>query len=184
MNKPSDSTKKVLKHSRKYIIFKTIVSLIYRGIAMLTPILFSMAVDEVTNGKFKTGIIISIIGVIAVVAIFIGAIIFFVKSSSSPYDGKYELAAVEVQGQRVTIEELEKMSGMTFALELEINGKKGYMKMDYSYMKDEGNVDVEIDGNKIILNNGDEAVIFIYNEEDDTLVFEKDGNYLILEKVK
>ena len=34
---------------------------------MLTPILFSMAVDEVTNGKFKTGIIISIIGVIAVV---------------------------------------------------------------------------------------------------------------------
>ena len=67
MNKPSDSTKKVLKHSRKYIIFKTIVSLIYRGIAMLTPILFSMAVDEVTNGKFKTGIIISIIGVIAVV---------------------------------------------------------------------------------------------------------------------
>lgn len=67
MMKPSDSTKQVLKHSKKYIIFKTLVSLIYRGIAMLTPILFSMAVDEVTNGKFKTGIIISIIGVIAVI---------------------------------------------------------------------------------------------------------------------
>lgn len=67
MMKPSDSTKQVLKHSKKYIIFKTLISLVYRGIAMLTPILFSMAVDEVTNGKFKTGIIISIIGVIAVV---------------------------------------------------------------------------------------------------------------------
>lgn len=67
MTKPSDSTKQVLKHSKKYIIFKAIISLIYRGIAMLTPIIFSMAVDEVTNGKFKTGIIISIVGVIAVV---------------------------------------------------------------------------------------------------------------------
>ena len=67
MTKPSDSTKQVLKHSKKYIIFKAIISLIYRGIAMLTPIIFSMAVDEVTNGKFKTGIIISIVGVIAVI---------------------------------------------------------------------------------------------------------------------
>ena len=67
MSKTGGPTKQVLKHSKKYIIFKTFVSLVYRGIAMLTPILFSMAVDEVTNGKFKSGVIISIIAVIAVV---------------------------------------------------------------------------------------------------------------------
>ncbi len=124
------------------------------------------------------------IGVIAVVAILIGAIIFFVKGLGGPYDGKYELAIVEVQGQRITVEQLEQLSGLTIEMELEINGKKGYLKMDYSYMKDEGEVDVEIDGNKIILKNGRESVTFTYNEEDDTVVFEEDGNYLILEKVK
>ncbi|MBO5376031.1 MAG: ABC transporter ATP-binding protein [Bacilli bacterium] len=67
MKKPSDATKTVLKKSRKYIIFRGICSLIYRGIAMITPILFSSAVDLVTDGNYGKAIWISIVAIIAVV---------------------------------------------------------------------------------------------------------------------
>ena len=60
MKKPSDATKLVLKKSRKYIFLRGICSLIYRGIAMITPILFSKAVDFVTDGDYKKAIFISI----------------------------------------------------------------------------------------------------------------------------
>ena len=56
----------VLKKSRKYIFLRGICSLIYRGIAMITPILFSKAVDFVTAGDYKSAIFISIAGIIAV----------------------------------------------------------------------------------------------------------------------
>ena len=66
MKKPSDATKLVLKKSRKYILFRGICSLIYRGIAMITPILFSEAVNFVTDGNYKKAIFISIAGILAV----------------------------------------------------------------------------------------------------------------------
>ncbi|MBQ7105107.1 MAG: ABC transporter ATP-binding protein [Bacilli bacterium] len=67
MNKPSDATKIVLKKSKKYIAFRLTCSLIYRAIAMITPILFSAAVDEVTNGNYKNAIMISIGAIFAVI---------------------------------------------------------------------------------------------------------------------
>ena len=54
MNKPSDATKLVLKKSKKYLFFKVLISVIYRAIAMITPILFSQAVNHVTNGDYKS----------------------------------------------------------------------------------------------------------------------------------
>lgn len=67
MNKPSDSTKLVLKKSKKYLIFKTIISIIYRAIAMITPILFSEAVNDVTAGNYKKAFYIAILAVFVVV---------------------------------------------------------------------------------------------------------------------
>ena len=66
MKKPSDATKLVLKKSRKYIFLRGICSLIYRGIAMITPILFSEAVNYVTDGDYKKAIFISVAGILAV----------------------------------------------------------------------------------------------------------------------
>ena len=56
MKKPSDATKLVLKKSRKYIALRAVCSLVYRGIAMITPILFSNAVNLVTAGKYMNAI--------------------------------------------------------------------------------------------------------------------------------
>ena len=66
MKKPSDATKLVLKKSRKYILLRGICSLIYRGIAMITPILFSNAVNLVTDGKYSKAILISVVAILAV----------------------------------------------------------------------------------------------------------------------
>ena len=67
MNKPKDVTKKVLLNSKKDVIFKTICSIIYRAIAMITPILFSNAVNEVTVGNYKKAIFIALIAIVAVI---------------------------------------------------------------------------------------------------------------------
>ncbi len=67
MKKPSDATKLVLKKSRKYIFFRGLCSLIYRGIAMIIPILFSNAVDLITTGKYKTALIMAIIAIFTVI---------------------------------------------------------------------------------------------------------------------
>lgn len=67
MKRPSDATKLVLKKSRKYIIFRGICSLIYRGLAMITPILFSKAVDFVTAGDYDKAVWIAIIAILTVV---------------------------------------------------------------------------------------------------------------------
>lgn len=69
MNKPSDATKYVLKKSKKHLTIKFICALIYRAIAMITPILFSEAVNEVTNGNYKGALLISL-GAIVMVIIF------------------------------------------------------------------------------------------------------------------
>ena len=67
MKKPSDATWYVLKKSKKYIFWKIIISIIYRGIIMITPIIFGAAVDMVTGGKYREAILISLVGVLAVV---------------------------------------------------------------------------------------------------------------------
>ena len=67
MKKPSDVTKIVLKKSKKHIIIKTLISIAYRGIAMLTPILFSKAVDLVTAGDYTNAIYISIGAIVLVI---------------------------------------------------------------------------------------------------------------------
>ena len=67
MKKPSDATWYVLKKSKKYIFWKIIISIIYRGILMITPIIFGAAVDMVTGGKYREAILISLVGVLAVV---------------------------------------------------------------------------------------------------------------------
>ena len=67
MKKPSDVTKLVLKKSSKYIFFRTVVSVIYRAIAMLIPILLSSVIDYATKGEYKKAFSITIISIIAVV---------------------------------------------------------------------------------------------------------------------
>ena len=67
MKKPSDATKLVLKKSRKYIALRGVCSLVYRGIAMITPILFSNAVNLITAGKYKSAIIMSLIAILTAV---------------------------------------------------------------------------------------------------------------------
>jgi len=67
MNKPSDATKIVLKNSKKDLAIRLICSLIYRGIAMIIPILFSSAVNEVTNGVYQKALLISIGAIITVI---------------------------------------------------------------------------------------------------------------------
>ena len=67
MKKPSDATWYVLKKSKKYIFWKIIISIIYRGILMITPIIFGAAVDKVTAGRYREAILISLCGVLAVI---------------------------------------------------------------------------------------------------------------------
>ncbi len=67
MNKPSDATRVVLKRSKKYLFLRFLCSLIYRAIAMITPILFSTAVNEVTNGKYNNALLISIGAIFTVI---------------------------------------------------------------------------------------------------------------------
>ena len=67
MNKPSDTTKLVLKKSKKYLFFKVLISIVYRAIAMITPILFSQAVNHVTNGDYKSAFTIASCAVFVVI---------------------------------------------------------------------------------------------------------------------
>ena len=67
MKKPCDVTKAVLKKSKKYIVIKTIISILYRAIAMLTPILFSQAVDLVTAADYEKAFYISIAAIVMVI---------------------------------------------------------------------------------------------------------------------
>jgi len=75
MKKPGDATWYVLKKSKKYIFWKIIISIIYRGIIMITPIIFGAAVDMVTAGKYRDAILISLCGVLAVILFRINDII-------------------------------------------------------------------------------------------------------------
>lgn len=67
MKKPSDVTKVVLKKSKKFIFLRFIVSIIYRGIAMIIPILLSSVVNAATKGLYKQAIIISILSIVAII---------------------------------------------------------------------------------------------------------------------
>lgn len=66
MKKPSDVTKLVLKKSKKFVIFRFIISLVYRAIAMIIPILLSMVADAATGGKYKQAIIISLVAILSI----------------------------------------------------------------------------------------------------------------------
>lgn len=66
MKKPSDVTKLVLKKSKKFVIFRFIISLVYRAIAMIILILLSMVVDAATGGKYKQAIIISLVAILSI----------------------------------------------------------------------------------------------------------------------
>ena len=63
MNKPSDVTKRVLKKSKSLVIFRFFVSLIYRSLAMVIPILFSLAVDKATNNEYNSAISLALISI-------------------------------------------------------------------------------------------------------------------------
>lgn len=67
MKKPGDVTKEVLRKSKKNIVIKTIISIIYRGIAMLTPILFSQAVDFVTATNYEKALYVSLFAILMVI---------------------------------------------------------------------------------------------------------------------
>lgn len=60
MNKPQDATIKVLKKSKYLIALKVFVSLLYRAIAMIIPILLSKVIDFATEGIFNKAIYVSI----------------------------------------------------------------------------------------------------------------------------
>lgn len=89
MNKANDATKLVLKKSKKYLVLRFICSLIYRAIAMITPILFSTAVNEVTNGKYNNAILISI-GAIVMVVLFRMFDIFNTYTWHKLYNSMYD----------------------------------------------------------------------------------------------
>lgn len=67
MKKPGDVTKIVLKKSMKFVVIKSIISIIYRAIAMITPILFSSAVDYITVGDYTNAFYISIVAIVMVI---------------------------------------------------------------------------------------------------------------------
>ena len=67
MNRPSDVTKSVLKKSKKYIALRFIGSLMYRGTAMIIPILISMVVNEVTSGNYEKSVLISCLAILCVI---------------------------------------------------------------------------------------------------------------------
>ena len=67
MKKPSDVTKLVLKKSKKYIIFRIFVSVVYRTIAMIIPILLSTAINHATHGDYDNAISVAIISIIVVI---------------------------------------------------------------------------------------------------------------------
>ena len=67
MKNPGDVTKIVLKKSMKFVVLKSIISIIYRAIAMITPILFSSAVDYITVGDYTNAFYISIVAIVMVI---------------------------------------------------------------------------------------------------------------------
>lgn len=99
MKKPSDATWYVLKKSKKYVFWKIIISIIYRGIIMITPLLFGAAVDKVTEGKFREAILIALCGVVAVILFRINDIIntySWHKMYNSIYDNYTKLGVNKV----------------------------------------------------------------------------------------
>ncbi len=89
IKKPSDTTKIVLKRSKKYIFLRFFCSLVYRAIAMITPILFSEVVNAVTNGEYRNAIWISC-GAIVFVIVFRMFDIFNTYAWHKLYNSMYD----------------------------------------------------------------------------------------------
>ena len=48
-------TKKILKRSKKEVIFKTVTSLFIQGLALIIPVFWSDTINQVTEGNYKIG---------------------------------------------------------------------------------------------------------------------------------
>jgi len=146
---------------------------------------YKLSASRIPKTQNPTGfLIIVIVGLVMVMALGI----YLIKgpkgsSSSSSYDGTYVMARAETEGMVFTIEELESWMGGTYSMTLKIDGKHGYLEVEYMDVKEEGKVDIEIDGDDIKVSNSGEVIIFKYNSEDDTIYYEEDGARMIFEKV-
>ena len=50
-----DKTKKIIKNSKKEVIYKIITSLFIQGLALIIPVFWSNTITEVTDGNYKIG---------------------------------------------------------------------------------------------------------------------------------
>lgn len=50
-----DETKKIIKNSKREVIYKTITSLFIQGLALIIPVFWSNTITEVTDGNYKIG---------------------------------------------------------------------------------------------------------------------------------
>ena len=48
-------TRKILKSTKREVIYKIITSLFIQGLALILPVFWSNTINEVTEGKFKVG---------------------------------------------------------------------------------------------------------------------------------
>ena len=48
-------TKKIIKNSKKEVIYKIITSLFIQGLALIIPVFWSNTINEVTEGNYKVG---------------------------------------------------------------------------------------------------------------------------------
>lgn len=59
-----ESAKKIIKNSKREVIYKTITSLFIQGLALIIPAFWSNTINEVTEGNFKIGYYLIIITVL------------------------------------------------------------------------------------------------------------------------
>jgi len=48
-------TKKIIKNSKKEVIYKIITSLFIQGLALVIPVFWSDTINQVTEGNYKIG---------------------------------------------------------------------------------------------------------------------------------
>ena len=50
-----ESAKKIIKNSKREVIYKVVTSLFIQGLALIIPVFWSNTINEVTEGNFKVG---------------------------------------------------------------------------------------------------------------------------------
>ena len=98
--------------------------------------------------------------------------------------GTYELTSTTSMGQSFTVEEMEAMSGETYAMTLTINS--GFCLVDASEMgAGQGLATITLfDDNTLELDDGVETITGTYDPETDTITLTMDGVDMIFEKVE